>query len=306
MKNGFCLLIAALIMFPALAGFSQTALPTDQGVQGNKEVSQRLTQIKDLYTKAEYTSCKAAIDTALIDFANGKLPLSSFDVAEIYIYKALVVYAFREEGFQKEIETLLQKAVELDINYDFKDYAIIPTYLIDKFVKIKQEYLARFAKSTRRHCLGLYGVISYLPMFSGSSEYLIPGIHYSFNPGDNFTLLLDFESPLSSPIFNIVQFRVGTIWFPTFKVETISMGLGAFYSLRIENGASYTHIVAIEGYGEFILRVGFGVAASVELVKLSVLTGSGTLAPVGYFDIFSSEKSRFSFANLRVYLFYTF
>ena len=68
----------------------------------------------------------------------------------------------------------------------------------------------------------------------------------------------------------------------------------------------FTNVFSIEGYGEIIFRSGIGIGASVELLRLDWLVGGGSLEALGYVDIFSSDQVRFSFANLRLYAFYTF
>jgi hypothetical protein len=298
--------MAVFFVLTVVPGYGQVKADEAQNTQAGRQEEKRLADIKDRYAKADYAACKSAIESALLDNENKKLTFAFYELTELYVYDALVVYAFRAEGFQKEVQTLLRKAIELDINYDFKDYAVIPTYILDQFIKLKKEYIAGFAKSSRRHCIGLFTVISYLPVFLTTPEYLKLGVHYSYNLSDSFALLFDLEFPLSSQIFNDLQFRTGAVWFPSFKIETISMGLGLHYALRMENFSAFTNVFSIEGYGEFIFRFGLGIAASVELLRLAIIAGAGSFPSGGLVNIYSSSQVSFSFANLRIYVFYTF
>lgn len=295
-----------LMAYAALFFASCAVLAAQEAADSSAEEKAALAAIKDLYEKAQYTECLAVIQAARADREAGKLVFSGTQVADLNVYEAFVVYAFREEGYQEKIRVLLFAAIEADLNYDFQNYAAVPPFILDRFISLKKEYHARFSKSARRHSIGLYGVINYLPATVAIAEYIKPGIHYTVNLSDYVSLLFDFEVPLSLPLFNVIQFRTGAIWFPSFKIETISMGLGLFYSLRIEEFINFTNMVSFEGYGEIVLRSGLGFGASVELLRFEFLIGPGTLQTIGFVDIFSTPQLRFTFASLRIYAFFTF
>jgi hypothetical protein len=304
-----CLLAAALSLLGASALFAQTGNADTADAQGSglSEEGQIVRDVQARYAKAEYEHCHEIISDALERADAGTLHFPTYYLAEIRVYQALLAYAFREPGFEKDVEDFLQQAIELNINYDFTDYGVIPTYVLEQFLKIKREYLSRFSKTSRRNSLGIYVMTSYLSTFVTSPEFINLGLHYAFNLSDNVSLFLDGEFPLSEQIFNLLQFRVGAIWFPTYKVETVSLGLGLLYSLKIENWTAFINVVSFEGYGEFVFRFGLGVGASVELLRMDILMGEGTFPDVvGSVPLFSSDYARFTFANLRFYIFWNF
>ncbi len=302
------------VLLPLVMGLLWTAAPlwaqadAAAAPAGGLSAEGRIVQdVKQKYANAEYESCRTLIRRTLEQADAGTLHFPNFYLAEIRVYQALLAYAFREAGYEKEIETFLQYAIESDINFDFTDYALVPTYVLEQFLRIRRTYLRRFSKTTRRHNLGVYGMASSLTTFIQEAQYFNLGLHYGLNLSDNFTLFFDGEFALSQDFFNLMQFRVGTVWFPSTRVEAASLGLGVFYSLKIEDWTAFINVISIEGYGEIILRAGLGVGASVELMRLDILMGSGTFpTSTGYVPLFASDYVRFSFANLRIYLFWNF
>lgn len=297
-----------IFFFLVVFFISVLSISAQEPVSAITGTAERVNQIQQLYRSAEYAQCLQLIDTAIKQHEDGSVGLPFFQLARVYIFKALVVYAYREEGFQETVKELLLKAVSTDINFEFDDYAIIPTYIVDMFVKIKREYLEQFSKTTRRHTLGVYGSLTALPTLLDNPEYLKPGIHYSFNFSESFMLLADVEFPASGNIFNTIMGRAGVIWFPSFKIETVSMGLGMMYAMRVERNANTLHVFSVEGYGELILRFGLGLAASIELVRFDLSVGDypSNFSSGGAVSFFQSDSAQLSFANLRIYIFFTF
>jgi len=292
--------VLSLLVILASLGSAFAALTPEE------EAKLHLQEIKGLYAEGNYEQCKKALIKTQ-DLKNaGKLSFNQTEEAELYLYQALIVYAFREEGWQKNINDLLLKAIETDLNYELKDFAIVPSYILERYQNLKKGFLAQYTKSAKRQCVGIYGVLSYLPTLVNNPEYIKLGLHYSFNFDDHLTMLLDLELPLALPLFNVMQVRSGLIWFPAFRVELISLGLGIMYALEIQQFKSFINKISFEGYGEIILRSGIGFGASVELLRVELLLGEGTLENLDYVDLFAGQNVRFVFANLRVYIFLNF
>jgi len=305
-------IIIALICFYACTAivFAQqpTAVPETTSIPAFADSIQRMDSIKRIYANGDYAGCRFAIDELMSLEKEKKLELSFFQMAKIYSYKALVAYAFREEGYQDEVKRNLLRAVQTDLNFDFEDYAIIPAYVVDVFIKTKREYHDMFSKTTRRHTMGIYGSLTAIPTILDNPEYLKPGVHYSYNFSESFMLVTDVEFPATANIFNSITGRVGIAWFPSFKVETVSMGLLTLYGIKLEKNTNALHVVSFEGYGEFILRLGLGLAVSIELLRMDLVFGDepGDFSETGSVEIISTDQVRLTSGNLRFYLFWTF
>ena len=131
--------------------------------------------------------------------------------------------------------------------------------------------------------------------------------HYGLNLGDAVQLVADVEFPLSDQFFNMLKFRVGVIWFTSFRVEAFSLGLGLFDSINPEsNWTAFINAVSIEGYGEYVTRFGLGLGASIEVVRGEFILGEADFTEIPVVSPFTSGKFRLSFANVRLYIFWTF
>jgi hypothetical protein len=307
-------ILTALVFVPTAVFAQASTAPAEPSPAPTlSPEAQALANVKALYAGAKFEECRAAIENALALQASGDLHFLFYQLAEMYVYQALIVYAFRETAAavssaeKEKIESLLQKAVELDINYDFNDYTAFPAYILDKYRRIKEAYLAQFSKSARRHNLGIHVMMSYLSASLSSPQNFTLGIHYAFNLSDALGLVADFEVPFTERFYNMMKFRVGAIWFTSFRVETFSLGLGLFNSLSPEaNWTAFTDSVSFEGYGEIIFRFGLGMGASIEVVRGDFLFGAATFPAIENVSVFSSDKVRLGFANVRLYLFWTF
>jgi hypothetical protein len=271
------------------------------------EAELKLDVAEKLYTEGNYSACRLFIDETITMMEKNQIAYTPRILASFYILKSFVVYAFREEGYQDRIEQLLLTAIEIYIYYEFDDPREVPLYVLEAFRRIKSEYLSRFSKETRRHTIGVYGGLLLLPSALSDPAVIEPGIRYAFNLSDAWALWINLAIPTQFPLES-VSGSIGAAWFPTFKIETISLGLSMAYALKIEQAENYTHSILFEGYGEVIFRSGFGFGASVELLRFDLFLGpEGTELPeYGYIDLFPESSLRLAFANLHFYLFYTF
>ncbi|MBN1797369.1 MAG: hypothetical protein JW822_02250 [Spirochaetales bacterium] len=297
----FLFILLVVICSYALAQEPGTISPERSEAESKLEVA------KKLYAEGNYSACRLFIDETLTKMEENQLDYTPRILASFYILKAFVIYAFREEGYQDRIEKLLLKAIETYIYYEFEDPREVPLYVLEAFRRIKSEYLSRFSKSTRRHTIGIYGGLILLPSVLKDPAVIEPGIHYAFNLSDAWALWLNLAIPTQFPLESLSG-SIGVTWFPTFKIETISLGLSMAYALKIEQAENYSHSILFEGYGEVIFRSGFGFGASVELLRFDLFLGPEgmDLPEYGYIDLFPDSSLRLAFANLHFYLFYTF
>jgi hypothetical protein len=297
------LMCAAWAVDPQAPGANQ---PTGQEQKSEAEI--RLDEAQKLYTDGKYQECAALTDQSIAAIEQNELPAGSSVLASFYILKSFTVYAFREPGYQDAIEKLLQKAIETNIHYEFKDTRVVPLYILEQWRRIKTEYLARFMKSTRRNSIGIFGSLVLQPSVLKNPAIIQPGVHYAFNLSESWALWFDVVIPTQLPLLDSIQGTVGATWFPTFNVETICLGLSAAYAFRLEHFESYMHSILFEGYGEIIFRSGLGIGASVELMRFDLLLGTEAmeLPEYGYVDLFPNSFLRLAFANLHIYAFYTF
>jgi hypothetical protein len=298
---------AAVLLFFMVLGSGLSA-------QGNKtetslaEAWEMLAKAQELYGKGDYKACLSLVNEFLSEAEKKPNLYTPQVLAAFYVLKSFVVYAFREEGYQEEINRLLLLAVQNDIRYEFEDPTTVPLYVLEQFRRIKREYLAQFLKSTRRHVLGLYGGLILQPSVLKNPAIIQPGIHYAYNLSDAWALWINLAFPTQIPLLESIQGSLGATWFPTFNVETVSLGLSMAYAFKLEHYESLTHSILFEGYGEVIFRFGLGFGASVELLRFDLFFGGEgmELPEYGNIELFPNSSLRIAFANLRFYLFYTF
>jgi len=297
----------SLILLIMICSYGLTQEP-DEIKPERSEAELKLDVAKRLYAEGNYAACRLFIDETITMMEENQLSHTPKILSSFYILKSFVIYAFREEGYQDQIEQLLLTAIEIYIHYEFEDPREVPLYMLEQFRRIKSEYLSQFLKSTRRHTIGIYGGFILQPSVLENPAVIQPGIHYAFNLSDSWALWINIAIPTQIPILETINGSIGATWFPSFKIETISLGLSIAYAFKLEHYENYTHSILFEGYGEVVFRSGLGFGASVELLRFDLLLGSEgmELPEYGYIDLFPESTLRLAFANLHFYLFYTF
>jgi hypothetical protein len=294
-----------LLMVTSVSGFAQAP---EEMLPEKTEAELILEKANKLYSDGKYKECQAFIDESIAKMQENQIAYTQKILASLYVLKSFVVYAFREAGYQDKIEKLLLTAIETYIRYEFEDPREVPLYVLEEFRRIKSEYLSQFSKSTRRHTIGIYGALILLPSVLDNPAIIEPGIHYAFNLSDSWAVWINIAIPTQFPLLESISGSIGATWFPSFKIETIALGLSTVYAFKLEHYENSTHSILFEGYGEVIFRSGFGFGASVELLRFDLFFGPEgmELPEYGYIDLFPDSSLRLAFANIHFYLFYTF
>jgi hypothetical protein len=308
-KPIFFAAVIALAVIPAYGAFSQaeaSQAPRDPA----KEAGEILDMAQALYDSGAYEQCRETVSKAIGDFESGAKPYQSSSMARLYVLNALLAFTFREEAneeeLKKKVDQDLWKGLELDLNLTLGDPATIPRFVQDRFTAVRESYLAQFSRTSRRNTVLLFGALVLDPTIFQNMSLLQPGLGYSLNLSEAFTLEFDLRFPLQLPIWNSIRGQVGLIWYPTFQIERIVTGLSFFSVFGLDNLDTYTLSLAVGGRVEYLTRLGFGVIANAELFRVDLIMGPGNplqpttynTTPLGFF--------RIVFANFTVYLTYVF
>lgn len=267
-----------------------------------------LQEAEALYRDGSYDACQSLVEQSIADLglARGQKPRK--ELARLRILEALLSYTFRDEGYEQRVTTAVQAALELDLNVDVGNPAEVPPFVLNRFTQIRKEYLARFTRSARRNTFGLVGAMVLEPTIFTDLAVLQPGVFYSFNFSDSLTLDAELRVPLRSPVWNSIRGQVGLIWYPSFRVETLSMGISTTYMFGLDNLSAYTHSLSIGGQGEIVSRSGFGFGANVEMLRIDLLFGYPTGAELPSYSALPilGNLLRMAFANIRMFAFWTY
>ncbi len=303
MSGKIVFLVSFFIAASSIAAFSQS----DQENEYAKALA-KYQVAEDFYSKGEYASAKENLDAYIRDFRSQGVYFPEKIKAKVYLLRAKVTYAFREEGYKEEIEGLFKMAIERDLDLDVGDPATVPPYLITLFSKVRESYFHSYSREVRRSTLGLFAAFVLEPNGVDNDFVLQPGICYTFAFDDNFELELDLRFPPRWPLLDSLRGQAGLTWFPYYRVENLCMGISGYYLFGLDQLKYYNHSVSFCGKGEIILRSGFGIAASVEVLRLDLLLGYSESNPpseIRYLDLVPNVF-RLGFANINLYLVYNF
>jgi hypothetical protein len=267
-----------------------------------------LQQAEDLYEAGDYQGCAGIVERSIAESEAGRAWFPRRTMARIRVLNALIAYTFRDDGYEERVSQSLKTALTLDLSVDVGEPAEVPPYILERFAQIKKEYLAGFTRSARRSSLGFVGAMVLEPTIFTDLSVLQPGLFYSFNFSDTLTLESEFRVPLQSPIWNSIRGQIGLIWFPTFRVETVSMGISTTYMFGLDNLSTYTHSLSFGGQGEIVSRSGFGVGANVEMLRIDLILGITEPSDLPTYRAipFLGNLVRVAFANIRMFAFWTF
>ncbi len=294
------LLVAALVPLHAA-----DAAPTP--AQLAAAAAQALKQGQELYAAGSYQDSLAVVGPLLDAYEAAPASYPGGTVARLYRLRALLAYTFREEGYAEEISRLLSRAVELDIDLEIGDPAEVPAFVIDTFTKVRNAYLARFARTTRRHAVGVFGALVLEPTVFQNLSLLQPGVWYAFNLNDKFSLQAELRFPLQSPVWNSIRGQFGVLYFPAFRVEKIATGISFDYIFGIDNLSTITHSLSFGGRMELVFRSGLGLAGSAELLRADLVVGDqAPAAPPSDPQIPFFGVGRIVFANITLAVYYVF
>lgn len=297
--------MVAVFLVAAAAAHAAAAQPTRDELA--KAASETLQKGQQLYAAGSYEESLALVRPFLEAYEAAPASYPSGSVARLYRLQALLAYTFREEGYADEITSLLARAVELDLDLEIGDPAEVPAFVIDTFTRVRNAYLARFARSARRHAVGVFGALVLEPTVFRDLSLLQPGVFYSFNLGERFTLEAQLRFPLQSPLWNSIRGQVGLLYLPAFRVDKIATGISFSYIFGVDNLSTITHSLSFAGRMELVTRSGLGLAGSAELLRADLVTGDqAPAAPPSYTQMPFFGLGRIVFANITLALYYVF
>jgi hypothetical protein len=303
--SGLVGVVALLLSIAAQQGFSQQTAPSTPPSPA-EVAAQLLDRAIELYASGEYVACRHTVSTTIAEYLAGGSGYPMVTMARFYGLDALLAYTFREEGYEAKVDEDLQKGLELDLNLDLGDPASVPPFVLDRFSKVKNDYLAQFQRTTRRSAIGIFGALVLDPMVLQNISLLQPGIAYSFNVTDTLTVDAEIRIPLQWPIWNSIRGQIGLIWYPSFAIESIATGVSFSYVLGIDNLSSATHSLSLGGRAEFLTRWGLGIIANAELARIDLIFGAGTPSQPPTYQTIPGGLIRIVFANVTVYVIYAF
>lgn len=305
MKGGVCGLYLVLLALPGLL----YAQASSKNV--NEEAMLRLQTAKQLYTAGEYERCRELLDTYIGEQKTGVFRYPNKVLARIYALRALTAYAFRGEGegYKEEIRQILAQAVDRDPEIELGKPSEIPSPVMQIFTDTREEYLARFSRTRRRFNLGLLGALVIDPTVVKNPSLLQPGVFFSYNLSELFSLAADLRLPLSAPVWGSIRGQVGLSWYPSFQVRQISPSISTSYLFSLDNLSTYTHSISLSGQAEVISRAGLGAGLRAEFFRLDLILGLTDPADLPSYKatpLFSESFLRVAFANMSFFIFYTF
>jgi hypothetical protein len=267
-----------------------------------------LDEARNLYTEGRYDECRAIVSDFLREYEAGNRKDVFYTVTSgMYAVDALLAYAFREDGYEATIDRQLLRALEIDLTMSLGDPAEIPPFVMNRFNKVKTEYLAQFLRTTRRWGVGLFGALVLEPTVLLNPLLLQPGLALSYNLTENLTVTADFRFPLQWPVWNSIRGQVGVVWFPTFSIETIiATGVSFSYTFGLDNLTTFTHSLSFGGRAELLTRSGFGIVGNAELVRADLIMGGTATTPAKFSEIPLLGLLNIVFSNITIYVYYVF
>lgn len=264
----------------------------------------------DHYDAGEYEECGNLIDTLIGLVEAGEVRfIQRSGEAEAYLYRALVSYAFREEGYQDQVRADLERAVEVDLDFDLPDPSRLPPLVIGYFQEVRAEYLARYTKTAKRSQLGLYGSLIVDPTVLTNPLLLQPGIYAAYALSENWSLQGGLGIPVVWPPWNSIRGRIGFIWHPAYRVERFSSGISSQYLFTLNDLSVLTHSLSFGFRGEYVLRGGAGLMIDAELLRADLVFGATVVPELpGYspLSLFADSFIRVAFANTRFAVFWNY
>ncbi|MBN1697541.1 MAG: hypothetical protein JW881_08515 [Spirochaetales bacterium] len=305
-----------IITMLAITSFFCAAIQAQGGAdtpESRKEAQMKYMNAKELYDQGEYEECKQLLDSYIYEFLEKDIFYPVSVRSDIYVLRAMVSFVFLTEGYQEEIRFLFLQAIRLDLGLELDDPTVVPPRLIKLFNEVKTEYLARFSRTTKRHNIGI--ITSLVKHQDTLLSIIQPGLHYAYNLSEDFSLVLDARVQLTARLLENFSVQGGIIWIPEFRIEQVVFGLSTYYIFSLDNYLEndrnyygFTHSLGLCGHGEVIWRIGLGLAAEVEIVRLDLMLGSKTSEITSGYDSIDiiPDMLRFLFANLNIYLFFNF
>jgi hypothetical protein len=291
-----------LVMTAVHAPAQQPPQPSPSDIAG-----EALESAQKLFDSGKYEECLEVVTRTIGEYETGGARYPWISMSRIYGLSALLAYTFRESGYETEVDMLLRKALVLNPDLDLGNPAVVPPFVLDRLVKARSAYLAQFSRSVRRNALGLFCALVLEPTVLQNPLLLQPGIAYTFNLSNAFSVDAELRFPLQFPIWNSIRGQVGVVWYPSFQIEKISTGISFSYMFGLDNLTTFMHSLSLGGRGEFVLRSGLGFAANAELLRVNLIIGTNNVPqPPSYSNVPFLGLFQVVFANINIYVFYTF
>jgi hypothetical protein len=276
-----------------------------------EEAAYRLEIAENLYQEGDYQSCLQILDGYIADHDSKTFVFPRAQMAQVYRLRALLAYAFRGDGeaYRKEVKEYLLAGLEEDPELELGSPSEVPVFVQELFYQVRDEYLGRFSRTSRRFTVGLLGALVIDPTLLVDPSFLQPGITFSYNLSEQWSLSTDLQIPLSLPIWDAIRGQVGFSWYPDFSITRINTAIVLAYAFSLDNLQTYTHSVSIAGQAERIFRMGLGAGVRVEVVRLDLILGSfsgSDLPTYRSIALFGETAFRASYANMNFFITYTF
>lgn len=281
-------------------------------IQPDRDIDPRplLEEAVSLYDGGKYEDCRIFLDDLILQHENRMFNnLYRSEIAQIYVLRSLVSYAFRKEGYQDEIHDLLLTAVTIDLDIQLEDPEKIPPFILGVFHEVREAYISGFSRLKKRQNLGLFLSLLIDPIVLSDPFLLQPEIYYSFNMSEVTSLTAGFGIPITWPPWNSIRGHIGLLWMPVYRVESLSSGLTMEYHFALSDLERYTHSVSFGFLEHYINRSGFGIGVNIELILIDFIFGISEVPDIpGYqpIDIFKGSFMRMAFANTRISVFWNF
>lgn len=293
----------------ALGALSVGAQQQEQAPTPTEIATRHLTEAERLWTEGKYEECRAEVRIGLESVAPGFLSPPSLlrALGRLHALDALLAYTFRDEGYADQVDRALSTALELDPYMEIGDPSEVPAFVVTRWNKLRDAYLARFSRTARPNGLGIFAAMVLEPTVFTNPAVLQPGFTWSRSLGPRTSLEADFRFPLQWPPWSSIRGQLGLVVFPAYSVEKVSTGISVAYVFGLDQLATYTHSLSLGGRAEWISRSGFGVAANAELVRIDLVVGTTQVTePPRYTEIPLLGFLNVVFANVTLYVFYVF
>ena len=305
--------LSQIMLFPLLLLLAAGPLPAqeEQDRDHQEEAAYRLEIAEGQYQAGDYRSCLETLDGYIAGHNGKNFVFSHAQMARVYRLRALVAYAFRGDGdaYREEVREYLLSALVEDPEVELGSPWEIPVVVQELFYQVREEYLERFSRTSRRFTVGLLGALVIDPTLLVDPTFLQPGIYFSYNLSDSWSLISDMQIPLSLPIWDAIRGQVGLAWYPDFSITRINTCIVLAYAFSLDNLQTYTHSISIGGQAERISRTGLGAGVRVEVLRLDLILGTFDSTDIPTYRsvaLFGESAFRASYANMNFFITYTF
>jgi hypothetical protein len=299
------LLAAILFAGSAAAAFSQEPPRPDPA----RIAAQHLAAAETLWVDGKYDECRAEVTAGLESASPGLLgpPGLVRTLARLHALEALLAYTFRDEGYAGQVDAALNAALELDPYFEIGDPSDVPAFVLTRWSRLRDAYLARFSRTARPNAVGAFAALVLEPTIFTNPAVLQPGFSWARSLGATMSLEADFRFPLQWPPWSSIRGQLGIVVFPSYAIERPATGISFSYVFGLDQLTTFTHSLSLGGRAEWLSRSGFGIAANAELARIDLVIGTSKVTePPRYTEIPFLGFLNAVFANVTVYLFYVF